>query len=74
MAAVELVGEDGAMLDGERMAQVHARIREEGVLVGRMSHVMAGPESLFFLSPPLILTEAEADRVVEAFRVGLASV
>ena len=74
MAAVELVSEDGAMLDGERMAQVHARVREEGVLVGRMSHVMAGPESMFFLSPPLILTETEADRIVEAFRVGLASV
>ena len=71
MIAVELSGEDGAMLDAERTNQVHARIKGEGVIVGRMGHVMAGPESIFYLSPPLILTEAEADRIVEAFRVAL---
>ena len=71
MAGVELVDESGAMLDVERAAQVQGGIRDEGVLVGRMSHAMAGPESVFCLSPPLILTESEADRIVEAFRTAL---
>ncbi len=73
MIAMELVDGDGALLDAERTAKVQARIREEGVLMGRMSHAVPGPESVFFLSPPLILTEAEADHIVEAFRAGLAT-
>jgi len=71
MIAVELVNEDGEMLDAERAGKVQARIKDEGVLVGKMSHAMPGPESVFYLSPPLILTEAEADRIVAAFRAGL---
>ncbi len=74
MVAVELVDEDGALLDAWRTDQAQARIRAEGVLIGRMSHAMPGPESVFFLSPPLILTEAEADQIVEALRAGLASI
>ena len=71
MVGVELVDESGAMLDAKRAARVQGGIRDEGVLVGRMSHAMAGPESVFCLSPPLILTESEADRIVEAFRTAL---
>ena len=36
-----------------------------------MSHVMAGPESVFYLAPPLILSQEEADRIVAAFEAGL---
>ncbi len=71
MIGVELADENGAMLDAERTGRVQAGIRDEGVLVGRMSHVMAGPESILCLSPPLILTTEEADRIVAAFRAGL---
>ena len=74
MIAVELVDADGAFLDAERTGLAQAQIRGAGVLVGRMSHVLAGEESVFFLSPPLILTEAEADRIVEAFRAGLGRI
>ena len=74
MIAMELVDGDGALLDAERTAQAQARIRDEGVLVGRMSHVMPGPESMFFLSPPLILSRDEADQIVAAFAAGLASI
>ena len=74
MIAMELVDGDGALLDAERTAQVQARIRDEGVLVGRMSHAMPGPESMFFLSPPLILSSDEADQIVAAFAAGLASI
>jgi len=74
MIGVELIGEDGAMLDAARTAQVQGGLRSEGVLVGKMSHVLPGPESVLFLSPPLILTEAEADKIVSAFEAALNGV
>ena len=74
MIGVELVGEDGAMLDAERTARFGNLIREEGILVGKMAYAMAGSESVFCLSPPLILTEAEADRIAAAFQAALDKV
>ena len=71
MLAVELTDESGGFLDAARTAKVQARIREEGVIVGKMSHVMAGPESILFLSPPLVLTTEEAGRIVAAIGAGL---
>jgi len=74
MVAVELSDREGSALDGGAVSRVQQRIREGGVLVGRMSHVMAGPESVFYLSPPLTLTRHDADRIVAAFADGLASI
>ncbi len=71
MIAVELAAHNGESLDPDRVAAVQAGILEQGVIVGRMSHVMHGPESIFFLAPPLILTRSEADRIVSAFETGL---
>ena len=71
--AVELIApETGDPLDGQRFGQVKGRIREEGVLVGGMSHCLPGPESMLFLSPPLVLTEPEADKIISAFEAALA--
>ena len=75
MIAVDMMGEDGKDLDAERVGMVQAGIKEKGVLVGRMSHVLSpGPEHLLFLAPPLILTEQEADQIVGAFRNGLMKI
>lgn len=74
MIAVELVDDDGAPLDKPTIDKAHATIVEAGVLVGRMSHVLPGPESIFYLSPPLIITERDADRIVDAMRLALAAV
>ena len=73
MLAVELEDEEGNLLDAARTAQVQGRIVQEGVLTGMMSHAAPGPESILFLSPPLILTVEEADSIVAAFRVALES-
>jgi adenosylmethionine-8-amino-7-oxononanoate aminotransferase len=73
MLAVELDDADGGPLDTARTAAAQARVKEEGVLIGRLSHVLQGPENLLFLSPPLILTKAEADRIVAAIQVGVES-
>ena len=74
MIGVELIDETGAMLDAGRTASIKNRIRDEGVLTGQMSHAILGPESVLCLSPPLILTESQADTIVEAFRVALTTV
>jgi taurine-pyruvate aminotransferase len=74
MIAIELVDEEGGMLDAARTAQVQKKMKAEGLLLGRMSHVMAGPESIFFVAPPLILTMAEADEIAAIIATGLASI
>ena len=72
MIAVELIGEDRTPLDSGRTGMVKNGIKEAGVLVGSMSHVLSGPESVLFLSPPLVLTESEADTIIKAFESGLS--
>jgi len=71
MIAVDLQDKSGGPLDTARTAAVQARVKQEGVLIGRLSHVIKGPENLLFLSPPLILTSDEADRVAAAIRTGV---
>jgi len=71
MLAVELVDESGALLDGARTGKVKAAMKSAGVLVGQMSHAVIGPNSVFCLSPPLILTRDEADQIIDAFRLAL---
>jgi len=71
MLAVEMNDEFGNRLDTERMDKVGIGIKDSGVIIGRMSHVMEGPECIFFLAPPLVLNKEEADRIFEAFRSGL---
>lgn len=73
MITVDLQNEEGDLLDTARTAAVQGKIKEQGVLVGRLSHVLQGPENLLFISPPLILTADEADRIAEAVRAGVAS-
>ena len=46
----------------------------EGVIVGSMSHAILGPESLLYLSPPLILNRDQADRIIGAFEVALRAI
>ena len=74
MIAIELVDEEGGMLDAPRTAQAQRKMKEEGLLLGRMSHAMAGPEPIFFVAPPLILTKEEADEIATIVESGLRSI
>lgn len=74
MIALELVDEEGALLDAERVARVKSALIGEGVIVGSMSHAILGPESLLYLSPPLILNRDQADRIIGAFEVALRAI
>ena len=74
MLAVELQNEDGSELDSTRTGTFAAALKSAGVITGKMSHVMAGSEPVFTLSPPLILTEEQADRIASAFVTALRSI
>lgn len=71
MLAVELVDSTGALLDVALTGRVKAALKAAGVLVGQMSHAVSGPNSVLCLSPPLILTHAEADQIIAAFEKAL---
>jgi len=71
MLAVELIDGSGSLLDGGRTSKIKVALKSAGVLVGQMSHAVLGPNSVLCLSPPLILTRGEADRIVDAFRTAL---
>ncbi len=73
MIGVELIAQDGELLGVAETNAIKVSLKEQGVLVGQMSHVLQTPESILFLSPPLVLTEAEAQRIVDAFAVALAA-
>lgn len=70
LAAVELVAdkETKQPMDGARMAAVIRGCKERGVIVGRSGGTAAGLGNSITLSPPLVLTTAEADRIVETLR------
>ena len=74
MMAIELQDEYGAMLDAKRSSAFGKAVRDAGVIMGKMSHVMAGPESVYHLSPPLILTEEQADTIGNAVVTGLRAI
>ena len=71
MIALELIDQDGELLSVDQTHAIKASLKQQGVLVGQMSHVLQAPESILFLAPPLILTEQEAQRIVDAFAVAL---
>ena len=62
------------MLDAKRSSAFGKAVRDAGVIMGKMSHVMAGPESVYHLSPPLILTEEQADTIGNAVVTGLRAI
>ena len=56
------------------MAALSAAIKENGVIVGRNVETVPGLCNVMILSPPLILSKGEADRIVEAIDAGLKAV
>ena len=68
MIGVELIETDGRHLATAKTNRIVGQLREEGVIVGKIGHAVEEPESIIFIAPPLILTEAEADRIFETLR------
>jgi adenosylmethionine-8-amino-7-oxononanoate aminotransferase len=71
MIAVELVQADGTHLETATTNRIVGQLRDfdkGGIIVGKIGHAVDEPENIIFIAPPLILTEAEADRIFETLR------
>jgi adenosylmethionine-8-amino-7-oxononanoate aminotransferase len=74
LIGIELVsGPDKTPLPESEVIQIQKRIRANGVLVGRNADTVPGLGNVLTISPPLILTEAQADEIVRAVRAALAA-
>ena len=49
-------------------------IREAGVIVGRNNDTVPGYSNVLTISPPLTLTESEADTIIAAVKAGMPAV
>jgi len=65
---IELVSDktEKTPLPTEATVKIQQKIKEQGVLVGMSSHAVPGADNIICISPPLILTMAEADKIVTA--------
>ncbi|MBM3239438.1 aminotransferase class III-fold pyridoxal phosphate-dependent enzyme [Candidatus Poribacteria bacterium] len=69
--AIELVEGDKVPLSTAKTKRVQQLMKEHGILVGRVSYAADGDENILYLAPPLILTKAEADKIVAALNDSL---
>ncbi len=68
LIGVELIETDGTHLETAKTNRIVGQLRDfdkGGIIVGKIGHAVEEPESIIFIAPPLILTEAEADRIFE---------
>ena len=68
LLGVEFIKTGGAHLETAKTNRIVGQLREQGIIVGKIGHAVEEPESIIFIAPPLILTEAEADRIFETLR------
>ena len=68
MLAVEFIEADGSHLATAKTNQIIGQLRENGIIVGKIGHAVEEPENIIYIAPPLILTEAEADRIFKTLR------
>jgi adenosylmethionine-8-amino-7-oxononanoate aminotransferase len=74
LIGIELVsGPDKTPLPESEVIQIQKRIRAHGVLVGRNADTVPGLGNVLTISPPLILTESQADEIARAVRAALAT-
>lgn len=72
-AGVELVEDKASKTPAgeELMGTVMRRISSEGVLVGRTRRSIPGHNNTINIAPPLIVTTADVDEVVDAVKMGI---
>jgi taurine-pyruvate aminotransferase len=66
-----IAGPHPAPLPEADVIQIQKRIRTNGVLVGRNADTVPGFGNVLTISPPLILTESQAEDIVKAVRSAL---
>lgn len=72
-AGVELVEDKSSKrpVSEDVMNAVLGKIAERGVLVGRTNRSIPGLNNTINIAPPLIVTEADVDEIVDAVKVGV---
>jgi taurine-pyruvate aminotransferase len=74
LIGLELVADsDRTPLPEPRVVAAQRAIREAGVIVGRNNDTVPGLCNVLTISPPLTLTQAEADTIIAAAKTGLSS-
>lgn len=75
LTGVELVSDRQTKrpLDDASMIQVVGHAMDKGVIIGRNGNTIPGRCNILLISPPLILTREEADRIVEALAFALSA-
>lgn len=75
LIGLEMVRDENKTPVGDHeMAALSAAIKDAGVIVGRNVETVPGLCNVIILSPPLILSTAEADRIAEAIETGLRAI
>jgi len=72
-AGVELVEDKSSKtpVSEDVMNEVMRRITEEGVLVGKTTRSIPGLNNTITIAPPLVVTTADVDVIVDAVKVGI---
>ena len=60
---VELIEEDGSPLSTSATSKILSFAKEKGVILGKNAGIACGPSNTITISPPLILSEGEADLI-----------
>ncbi|MNO46365.1 Taurine--pyruvate aminotransferase [compost metagenome] len=73
LVGVELVEDKRSKvpLQENRLAQIVAFARDEGVIIGRMMRSVPGYNNVLYMAPPLIIDKQGIDRIVDALRKAL---
>ena len=73
---IELVNdkESKEAIDPAKINQVIAKTKEAGVIIGKNGNTIPGLCNVLVLSPPLTLSESEADGIVAGIETGLKSI
>jgi adenosylmethionine-8-amino-7-oxononanoate aminotransferase len=75
LIGLELVADsDRTPLPEPQVIAAQRAIREAGVIVGRNNDTVPGFCNVLTISPPLTLTEQEADTIIAAVKTGLSTV
>lgn len=72
-AGIELVEDkrSKAPMGEDVMGGILARITDQGVLVGKTTRSVRGLNNTINIAPPLIVTKADVDEIVDAVKVGI---
>jgi taurine-pyruvate aminotransferase len=76
LIGIELVAdkETKEPLPGDKVGAIVSRCLELGTIIGRNSSTIPGLSNVLTIAPPLILTEADADKIVSNLKLSLAEI